>query len=122
MEPFEEEDWCSSMNKETEELERGVLEGRQKKMSEWVKTNGEQLSIQDLRGTFADNMKAPIHRWFRYSAGFSYSLVEESFRKFGITKDSVVLDPFVGVGTTCVCAKRLGIQSVGVEALLWLHG
>ena len=116
MGPFEEEDWCSSMNKETEELERGVLEGRQKKMSEWVKTNGEQLSIQDLRGTFADNMKAPIHRWFRYSAGFSYSLVEESFRKFGITKDSVVLDPFVGVGTTCVCAKRLGIQSVGVEA------
>ena len=22
-------------------------------------------------GTFVDNMKLPIHRWFRYSAGFS---------------------------------------------------
>ncbi|NET73595.1 MAG: DNA modification methylase, partial [Sphaerospermopsis sp. SIO1G2] len=26
---------------------------------------------QDNSGTFADNMKLPIHRWFRYSAGFS---------------------------------------------------
>ncbi|RFQ07677.1 DNA modification methylase, partial [Pseudomonas sp. ATCC 13867] len=22
-------------------------------------------------GTFTDNMKLPVHRWFRYSAGFS---------------------------------------------------
>jgi hypothetical protein len=26
-------------------------------------------------GTFQDNLRAPIHRWFKYPAGFSYKLV-----------------------------------------------
>lgn len=29
-------------------------------------------------GSFIDNMKLPIHRWFRYSAGFSALWVEEA--------------------------------------------
>ncbi|RLG44641.1 MAG: hypothetical protein DRN81_04050, partial [Thermoproteota archaeon] len=70
----------------------------------------------DFRGTFVSNMKVPIHRWFRYPAGFSYSIVEECFRRYKITENSLVLDPFVGVGTTCVCAKKLSIESIGVEA------
>lgn len=28
-------------------------------------------AIKARSGTFTDNMKLPIHRWFRYSAGFS---------------------------------------------------
>jgi len=88
----------------------------QARLSNWVKTNNNTLVVQDLRGTFKDNMKAPIHRWFRYSAGFSYNLVEEALRKYGLKKGFTVLDPFAGVGTTCVCAKKLQIDSIGVEA------
>ncbi len=27
--------------------------------------------IQDYSATFADNMSLPIHKWYRYTAGFS---------------------------------------------------
>jgi site-specific DNA-methyltransferase (adenine-specific) len=30
-------------------------------------------------------------------------------------KDRVILDPFLGSGTTCYCAKKLGRHSVGIE-------
>ena len=81
----------------------------QSKITAWT-------SKADFRGTFADNMKAPIHRWFRYPAGFSYGLVEECFDKYKISKNNMVLDPFLGVGTTSVCAKKFAIASIGVEA------
>jgi len=74
------------------------------------------LEAPDLRGTFAGNLKAPIHRWFRYPCGFSYSLVEECLDRFQVSRGKLVLDPFVGCGTVLVSAKELGIDSIGVEA------
>lgn len=105
-----------SWNKEFTETQVHSWDSDQKRLSEWIKIENNNIIVQDLRGTFADNMKAPIHRWFRYPAGFSYSLVEEAFKKYKLSKSCIVLDPFVGVGTTCVCAKKFGIPSVGIEA------
>jgi hypothetical protein len=31
----------------------------------------EEKKVKDLTATFADNMKMPIHKWYRYTAGFS---------------------------------------------------
>ena len=31
------------------------------------------------------------------------------------TKESVVLDPFMGSGTTCVACKELGVNYIGFE-------
>lgn len=67
-------------------------------------------------GTFKDSLKAPIHRWFTYPAGFSYKAVEYSIKTYGITKGQTIYDPFMGSGTTNVVAKTLGINSYGVEA------
>jgi len=64
-------------------------------------------------GTFTDNMKLPVHRWFRYSAGFSAEWVESVLKDH---KARAVLDPFVGSGTVCVTADKLGIPSYGIEA------
>lgn len=101
----------------TDEIPTGLWKSAQKDLSEWG-INNNNISIQDTRGTFANNMKAPIHRWFRFAAGFSYDLVEESFRSYGVNSRKKVLDPFLGSGTTSVCSKKLGISSVGVEAHL----
>jgi DNA modification methylase len=64
-------------------------------------------------GTFTDNMKLPVHRWFRYSAGFSAAWVEEVLIAQNV---KTVLDPFVGSGTVCVTADKLNISSYGVES------
>ena len=64
-------------------------------------------------GTFIDNMKLPVHRWFRYSAGFSAAWVESVLKDHNAI---AVLDTFVGSGTVCIASDKLGITSYGIEA------
>ena len=67
-------------------------------------------------GTFVDNMKLPIHRWFRYSAGFSAVWVENLLIEFGANQSSTVLDPYAGSGTTLLAADSSHVPSIGIEA------
>lgn len=67
-------------------------------------------------GTFKDSLRAPIHRWFKYPAGYSYRLVEEKIKKYQLDDNHFVLDPFVGSGTTSVECKRHSVNSFGIEA------
>ena len=67
-------------------------------------------------GTFKDSLRAPVHRWFTYPAGFSYKAVHYSLKKHHIRQGMRVYDPFAGTGTTNLAAKCSGIDSCGVEA------
>lgn len=67
-------------------------------------------------GTFKDSLRAPIHNWFTYPAGFSYKAVESSIHSNNIKQGQVIYDPFMGSGTTNLVAKKLAINSYGVEA------
>ena len=73
-------------------------------------------------GAFGDNMSLPIHRWYRYSAGFSADwvrwLVHERCKDLGTFS---VLDPFSGVGTTLLACEAEGIQSWGFETHPFVH-
>jgi hypothetical protein len=64
-------------------------------------------------GTFTDNMNLPIHRWFRYSAGFSAEWVEQLIHQLS---PSSVLDPFAGSGTTLLAAEAAGVMAYGYES------
>ena len=57
------------------------------------------------------------HDWYRFVLSFPPHLVREYVDRFGLTSEDTVLDPFCGTGTTLVECKKLGIPSVGVEAL-----
>ena len=67
-------------------------------------------------GSFKDSLRAPIHRWFTYPAGYSHKLVECKIREYGLKQGSWIADPFLGTGTTSVSAKMVGVNSIGVEA------
>src|SRR5690554_2405241 len=67
-------------------------------------------------GTFVDNMKLPIHRWFRYSAGFSAQWAELEIEKRKRSDGLNVLDPFAGSGTTLLAASSDGVSSLGFES------
>ncbi len=66
--------------------------------------------------TFSNNMKLPVHRWFRYSAGFSAEWVEDLIRNLSTTAQSRVFDPFAGCGTTLLAAEQVGVESWGIES------
>src|SRR5439155_2311104 len=73
------------------------------------------LKVVGHTSNFLDNLRLPVHRWFRYSAGFSaewvkWLLAERKGREL------LVLDPFVGSGTTCLACDEMCVPSYGIEA------
>ena len=68
-------------------------------------------------GTFRDSLRAPVHGWFTYPAGFSFKAVEYSLKEARLSQGkSTIYDPFMGSGTTNIVARTLGYNSIGVEA------
>ena len=68
-------------------------------------------------GSFIDNMSLPIHRWFRYSAGFSGEWAAKLIREQIAEKGQyIVLDPFAGSGTTLLAADSVQVRSIGWES------
>lgn len=70
---------------------------------------------EEATSTFVDNMRLPVHRWFRFSAGFSADWVAATIRESGL-RGPHVLDPFAGSATTLLAAETVGAESMGVEA------
>lgn len=66
--------------------------------------------------TFHDNLKLPLHRWYRYSAGFSAEWCRELLEHQYLLGKRKVLDPFAGSGTVLIEAEHLGFKALGVEA------
>ncbi|MCH9661306.1 MAG: site-specific DNA-methyltransferase [Bacteroidetes bacterium] len=68
-------------------------------------------------------MKLPIHRWFRYSAGFSAEWVEREILDIQTNRNTHinVLDPFAGSGTTLLAAESLQATAVGFEPHPFIH-
>jgi len=66
--------------------------------------------------TFIENLSLPLHRWFRYSAGFSALWTREVIQQARQQGCSRVLDPFAGCGTVLLEGETGGLQAAGVEA------
>lgn len=78
------------------------------------------LDVVGHSSNFLDNMRLPIHRWFRYSAGFSAEWVKWLLaQRKG--QELRVIDPFVGSGTTCLACDEMGVPSHGIEAHPFVH-
>lgn len=55
------------------------------------------------------------HGWHRYIGRFPPHLVRAALNHFGITRDDLVVDPFLGSGTTLVETRLLGLSGLGIE-------
>lgn len=73
-------------------------------------------SAKNRAGSFVDNLKLPIHGWYRYSAGYSSQWAENTIEKLCPKGDELILDPFAGSGTTLLASDAKNIDSVGFEA------
>lgn len=64
---------------------------------------------------FVESMRHPRHRWFPYKEGFSPTFVRGFITEFAKAGPKIVLDPFSGVGTTCLEASKMGAKSIGFD-------
>ena len=58
----------------------------------------------------------PFHNWYNFVLGYSPQFPEYILRREGITNNDLVVDPFMGSGTTLVTSKQFSIASIGVDA------
>jgi SAM-dependent methyltransferase len=80
--------------------------------------------------TFDESKQLPIHSWFWYKEGYAPQIVDwavsVSSSQSRVSdngkqdtdnwKPKTLLDPFCGVGTSLLAAKKAGINSIGVDA------
>ncbi|APU69834.1 methyltransferase [Christiangramia flava] len=66
-------------------------------------------------GTAKDNRNSPIHDWYRFTAGFSYKLVQKIIEAEKLGSKDCIYESFAGCGTTLVSAQKNGIKAVGNE-------
>lgn len=76
---------------------------------------------QNLSTTFTDNMSLPIHKWYRYTAGFSAVWVNRLIREEKENGRTRIIDPFAGSGTVLLESEFEGVESVGIEAHPYIY-
>jgi hypothetical protein len=76
----------------------------------------EPHSPKDTSTTFVDNMRLPVHRWLRYSAGYSAKWAQKVVHESTRDQSLAILDPFCGSGTTLLAAQDAGSKGIGLEA------
>lgn len=57
----------------------------------------------------------PVHRWFAFPHSFSCDLVHALIDEWRLNSDDVILDPFVGAGTTVLAAKERNVAARGYD-------
>lgn len=67
--------------------------------------------------TFFQNKTLPVYNWFYYKEGFSRDLVWNLLKELKISRDSIIIDPFCGAGTTLLACKQLGYNAMGFDIL-----
>lgn len=72
---------------------------------------------EDLRNNKLHDEDRAFHDWYRFVLSFPPHLVQYYFNRFELSKESTILDPFCGTGTTIVEAKKSGIEAYGIEAV-----
>jgi DNA modification methylase len=65
--------------------------------------------------TFLNGLSEPVHRWFRLTPSYSPELVRFLTEHLDCNSKTLLLDPFLGKGTTLIEAKRLGLYGFGIE-------
>jgi DNA modification methylase len=77
--------------------------------------------IQDYSSTFVDNMILPVHRWYRFTAGFSAVWVNQLLKKEKGNKRTRIIDPFAGSGTVLIESEFENMEAIGIEAHPYIY-
>lgn len=95
---------------EIKELRKELL-NRYTELEKKYKPKGIDVGTYDTPVNFNESLTVPIHRWYGYKEGFSPSFVNDFISEYSNNKNSIVFDPFGGVGTTGLEAIKMGYDA-----------
>ena len=84
------------------------------KMYKVIYPENDAATYQSLMN-FSGDLNKKFQRWFRYKEGYSTKLVERLISEYSETTKGVILDPFLGSGSTIIAANNLGFSGIGFE-------
>ena len=64
---------------------------------------------------FSDESDKFRQRWYRYKEGYSTKLVKKIINVYNVCDSGVIVDPFLGSGSTIVAANELDLKGIGFE-------
>ncbi len=73
------------------------------------------LQNSDANKIFPEDL--PVHDWYRFVLSFPPHVVRKYLSRFKLSDEATILDPFCGTGTAIVECQKVGLRSVGIEAL-----
>lgn len=79
------------------------------------KTNHYFLSAVRGKGQIGHSNQYLTHWFYPYKGKFHGQMVKALINFMGVEQDGLVLDPFVGSGTTLVECATLGVPSIGID-------
>lgn len=94
----------------------GGMQGLRPRYEMVALSAGPQFAIPDRGCPDVWEHKVGQHKEHGHPAEKPWELVRRIIGVSAVQPDGVVLDPFMGSGTTLVAAKQLGLRAVGIEA------
>lgn len=94
-----------------EEQARQELEKKYRPILE-VTTKFDRRSV-----SYQLSKKDMLHSWLKYKEGFSADLVNTILDDIGALPGDLIMDPFMGSGTTALVCQMRGINSVGFDIM-----
>lgn len=76
--------------------------------------NNENATYTSLLN-YSDEKKTERQRWYRYKEGYSIQLMKKIIKDYNKNPNGVIMDPFLGSGTTVIAANELGLKGIGFE-------
>ena len=59
--------------------------------------------------------KVGLHSWTKFYASFSENFVKAAMKALDVKTNEIIVDPFVGAGTTLIASQKSNIQAIGVD-------
>lgn len=91
------------------------------KVCERIENKHEKPLISTIDGRASSGDNFPIHNWYNFVLGYSPKFPDYIIEREKATVDTVIADPFMGSGTTNICAKSHGMKSFGLDANDFFH-
>ncbi len=83
--------------------------------NQFIETRQNKAEHKNSKRSKRQNTRYSVHGLHEYKGKFNPQVVRSLFNIYNISRDSRILDPFCGSGTTLVEAAHIGAQGIGTD-------